>query len=261
MKLKLAIFTLLCSVGLAACAKLDAPQPGRYRAALNLKGGEAPLMLQIANEGKQLRLSLLNGDEPLVATDLRVENGALHALLPNVGELQAKFRSNALSGEWRVTDAQGKTTVIPFDAKLNANYRFVAKPLTDNADVSGSWTLDATPLSSSNSAHNAMPPALQLAQTHDAVDGTLAVPGSDSRAVFGQVQGDDVYLTAIGAEQVLLFKGKVNAQGNLEGKVWINLDEAQNWSAKRSVDQPAASSFIRTDATRQVAFPWAIPTQ
>lgn len=243
---------------LSACAKLDAPQPGRYRAELELAGGKAPLLLQIDGDSPQLRVALVNGDALLDAADATVREHQLHATLPNgAGEIQARFRSKTLHGEWRLRDAQGNATVLHFSAKLNAHYRFVEQPSTDNADVSGDWTLH-------NTGHIGAP-VLQLTQTHDAIDGSMQLPGSAARMIFGQVHGDDVYLTAIGNGEVWLLRGRVNAQGNLQGQLWINAGAAQSWSAQRQEAHADAAVAVEPndapDQTRTVAFPWAIPTK
>jgi len=260
MKLSPALLSLVCLAAVSGCAKLDAPEAGDYRAALTLQGGEAVLPLHIDRSGRNIQLNLKLGDHSLAASEVRVQDGQLSAVLPDhLGELQAKIRSNGLSGEWRIADAQGKSAVLPFDAKLHATYRFEEKSLTDNADVSGFWNLNAAALHVGDAAS----PALQLAQTHDAVDGTLLLPNNEHGIVFGQVHGDDVYFTVVGAGQVTLMKGKVNSHGDLEGKLWANSNEAQSWSAKRSEDEPAAAALFESndDTTRRVAFPWPIPTK
>jgi len=262
-KLNFAPSAVLClvSVALAACSKLAAPLPGHYRAAIELKGGEAPVQLQIAQQNGQVQLSLLNGDDTVNATEVSVQNGELHALLPkHAGELQATFTSQGLSGKWQLADTQGKTTTLPFTARLDARYRFIDKAATDNADLTGYWQLDhSVQLTAQQASANAMPIVLNLKQTHDAVDGVLIVSDSEQLNLCGQVHGDDVYLSAIGAGQIVLFKGKVNSHGELEGKLWRNSSAAQPWTAKRNLDQPTLDAV--GDGARQVAFPSAVPLQ
>jgi hypothetical protein len=259
-KLNLATSAVLClfSVALGACSKLAAPLPGHYRGAIELKGGEAPVQLQIARQNGQVQLSLLNGDATVNATQVSVQNDELHAVLPNhVGELQATFTSKGLTGEWRLVDTQGKATKLAFTARLGAQYRFIDKPTTDNADVTGYWQLDqSVQLTAQQASASAMPIVLNLRQTHDAVDGVLTVSDSEQLKLCGQVHGDDVYLSAIGAGQIVLFKGKVNSHGDLEGKLWLNSSEARPWTAKRTLDQPTIDAV--GDGARQVAFPSAV---
>jgi len=249
----------LVSVALAACSKVAAPLPGQYRAAIELKGGEAPVQLQIAQQNGQVQLALLNGEEAVNATEVSVQNRELHALLPKrAGELQATFTSKGLTGAWQLVDTQGKTTSLPFTARLGAQYRFIDKPATDNADITGYWQLDhSVQLTAQPASASALPVVLNLKQTHDAVDGVLVVPDSAPLNLSGQVHGDDVYLSALGAGQIMLFKGKVNAHGDLEGKLWINSSEAQAWTAQRNLDQPTIDAV--GDDARQVAFPSAMP--
>lgn len=258
MKSSLRVFlsVLWCATALAACAKPDAPVAGRYRATLELSGGEAVLWLDITNEPQPHLIVVSDGQS--LSGEIHIQNGELQATLPNrIGKLQAKFRNTALRGEWRLTDVRGQTITLPFHATLDADYRFIERSLTDNADVSGVWSLHAPPLTTEPTTNDAASSILQLVQTHDAVDGRLPTDG-DSPVIFGQVHGDDIDFTVIGDAQVALFKGTVDKHGELHGKFWLNRDEAREWSAQRMTNQVGVTP---DDATRKIAFPWAIPTQ
>lgn len=255
---KLRLLIPLLALLLSACARLDTPTPGDYRAYVELRGGQVPFVLRVSNEGARPQLWLVRDGAAVPATGVQSKQGAISAQLPNgSGSLQATIRRKTLKGEVRITDPQGMTQTLPFAAELNQSWRFVEQAGTDNADVSGYWQLEAI-----SPNHFATPVIMQLSQTHDAIDGQL-LPDSGLESgqrlqLYGQVNGDEVYLGGLGQGRALLFKGKVNAQGELQGDLWTNLSTAQPAVARHTTE---ATLSEETEALRQVALPWAVPTR
>jgi hypothetical protein len=252
----LKILVPLLALWLAACSKLSAPVAGDYRAYVELRGGQVPFVLRVGNEGGVTRLWRIQDGEPVAATEVRIQDGTLQAqLAQGAGALRVSIGRKTLKGELRITDPQGKLQVLPFAADLGQTYRFVEHSSTDNADVSGYWQLEAI-----SPNHFSAPVTLQLSQTHDGIEGQL-LPSDPSMGqsvhLSGQVQGDEVYLGSVDQGRALLFKGKVNAQGELQGELWINLSSAQTAFARRMNDTPAATEEV----LREVALPWAIPSR
>lgn len=251
------LLTLVLLTGLlGGCGKLDAPTPGTYRAEVKLRGGEVPFELQIKQEQGRTTLAMAHGDEWVPLTGVTLQEGDLRAQLPDAaGALRATIGRGELNGQVLVTDPQGKAHALPFSAQLDKNYRFVEKPSTDNADVSGYWQLEVM-----DHQHFTKPVTLQLMQRFDAVDGQLLLPNGQV-AVLGQVHGDEVYLSSFGQGRAMLFKGKVDKQGELQGEAWVNLNAASSWVARRMQDDEVATLQAAEEPVRQVALPWSIPTQ
>ncbi len=248
---------VLCASLLGGCGQLDAPTVGTYRAYVKVRGGEVPFELQITRQNGATALTLLHGDETAPATGVQIKEGQLQSELPDgIGALQAQISKNQLKGELKLTDPQGKLQALPFAADLNSHYRFVEKPGTDNADVSGYWQLEAI-----SPEHFATPVTLQLQQQFDAVDGQLKLPDGKLIHVLGQVDGDTVYLSVLGQGRAVLMQGKVNTHGELQGELWTNLSTANTWIARRMSDEAAALEQTPDTQVRQVALPWAIPAQ
>ncbi len=242
---------------LGACGKLDRPAPGTYRAQVTLRGGEVPFELQVNDENGQATLAIVRDDELQPLTGVVLKEGKLEAQLPDAaGTLHASISRGELKGEVRLIDPQGKPQTLPFAADLDDHYRFVEKPGTDNADISGYWQLEVI-----SPEHFAVPVTLQLQQRFDAVDGRLLLPDGKQVAVYGQVNGDVVYLSVLGQGRALLLKGKVNQRGELQGESWSNLSAARNWVARRMLDEQAVSLTPQDETVRRVALPWNIPTQ
>ena|GEM_PF-1835755 len=251
-----ALLCIALMLPLSACHRLDKPVPGTYRAHINLRGGEVPFVLQIDEQQHTPVVSIKHGDTLVPATGLKLQDGALDVELPDaIGALHAEMGRDELHGELRLTDSHGKPVVLPFAAELNKPYRFIETPLSDNADIAGYWILEAI-----SPEHFAEPVTLHLEQRFDAVDGQLRLPDGKQLTVFGQMHGDEVYLSALGYGRVLLFKGKVDARGELQGEVWANLSNVKTWVAKRMSEELAqAAAEQENSQVNRVALPWAIP--
>lgn len=252
LRLTIVYFALALLVG--GCQRLEKPVPGTYRAHINLRGGEVPFQLQISEQQGATLMSIQRGEVLQPATGLKLQDGDIDVEIPDTGALHAEVGRDNLRGELRLIDNHGKPVVLPFAAELNQHYRFVEQPNSDNADIAGYWTLEAI-----SPEHFAEPVTLHLQQRFDAVDGQLRLPDGRQLSVLGQVHGDEVYLSALGFGRVLLFKGKVNTHGELQGEVWANLSNVKTWAAKRMTDEQA-SAAEQVDSSRTVALPWAIPS-
>lgn len=248
------LMSLALSVLLAACGRMDTPAPGTYRSYVKLRGGEVPFQLEVREQDGQWALNRVNGDELQPATHLQLQQGSLRAELPDAaGTLQVTLERNAMKGELHLTDHLGRPQTLPFGAELHQDYRFIEKSSTDNADVSGYWQLEAI-----SPEHFSTPVTVQLQQHFDAVDGQLRLPDGRQLSLLGQVKGDALYLSALAQGRALLFKGKVNQQGELVGQLWTNLSNAHNWVARRMVDPPDITP-AETDSLRPVLLHWAVP--
>lgn len=242
---------------LSACSKLDAPTPGAYRAHVTLNGGEAPFELRVNQQNGRTLVAIVHDDQLQPATGVIIKDGRLVAQLPDAsGTLNAEIQRDELKGELQLTDPQGKVQHLPFIADLNRHYRFLTKPSTDNADVSGYWELQTN-----DAAHFTAPLTLKLEQHFDAVDGELKLSDNQVLQLIGQANGDELYLSALGHGRATLFKGRVTSQGELQGYLWSNLGDAQPWHARRLSDKQVAALSNEADQARQVALPWNIPTQ
>ncbi|MGE0114551.1 MAG: hypothetical protein AB7T07_06670 [Steroidobacteraceae bacterium] len=253
MKRLFPILSILWISLLAACSKLDMPEPGTYRACVKLRGGEAPFQLQISEQHGSTLIGILHDGELQPATHLTVQDGQLTAQLPDAaGTLHARIGRGILTGEVRITDPQGQSQTLPFTAERDRHDRFVAEASTDNADVTGYWLLDAP-------GSFPAPVTLQMNQHFDAVDGQLHLPDGSTAFLLGQTHNDTVYLSALGQGRAMLFKGSVNEHGELQGELWVNLSNAIPAVARRMTDEQAAALQDSEEQVRKVALPWNIP--
>lgn len=218
---------------LSGCSsRVSQPQPGTYRAVLELPGGEAPFGLEVAIEERHPVLYLTNGSERTRVPNVGIVDNELHATFPGYeNSLRATMHRDALDGTVTLIKAGGVEQVIPFKAQLGKTYRFFPDSKTDNADVAGRWEVTFTDDSGKASRAVAL-----LQQHHDRVTGTFITASGDHRFLDGQVHGDELRLSTFAGGLVYLYKLQVTRGGTLEGEYWQGLNGHEQVSARRNED-------------------------
>lgn len=221
---------LLAAATIGGCSShVSEPVIGRYRAVLELPGGEAPFGLDIAREDDKTVLYLSNGTERTRVANVTVNDGELSAVFPGYeNTLQAKLSRDGLEGNVTLIKAGGVEQVIPFKAKLNETWRFYPESLTDNADVAGRWEVTLT-----DSEGNATKAVALLEQSHDRVTGTVMTPTGDHRFLEGQIHGNELQLSTFAGGLAYLYRLRV-VDGALQGDYWQGLKSHEKVAANRN---------------------------
>lgn len=241
---------------LAACTQRPAqPTVGQYRATLQLPGGEAPFGLLIAREGNDYTLTLQNGDERTIVTDVTVTQGEFHAKFPGYeNRLRAEFSKNGLEGDVTLIKAGGKEQVIPFAATLGEQARFFDSPLAPAANMTGRWELVLKDAAGETTT------AVGIFNQKDTrVTGTVMTPTGDHRYLEGQISGDDVRLSTFSGGLAYLYHLKLIGQATLQGEYWQGLNWHEGISGQRndaaSLDEATFETTVEPDATLSFSFP------
>jgi hypothetical protein len=202
---------------LAGCeSRSREPQTGSYRAVLEVQGQELPFGLEIAQQSGRYVLTLVNGEERVRVTDVSLADGQLTARLSKDGNtLSARVRGGTLEGEVSLQREDGTPEVLPFSAEFGQSWRFVETPLTDNADVSGRWTVTYTGDAGGTTTGRA-----ELTQSFERVTGTVLAPTGEQRSVAGEVRGDELFLSGFDGVSADLYRARLDADGNLAGDHW-----------------------------------------
>jgi thiol-disulfide isomerase/thioredoxin len=228
---RLVLTGLLATI--AACGRpVDEPHTGRYRATLQLPGGEAPFRLDVSKENDRFVLYLENAAERTRVDNVTLDHGELSAVFPGYeNSLKARMYRDRLEGTVTLIKDRGKEQVIPFQAQLQdknaAAYRFYEAPLSDNADLAGRWEMTLTSDGKSN------PAVAIFEQQHDRITGTVMTPTGDHRFLEGQVHGDEAQLSTFAGGLAYLYKVRVSHQGELEGEMWQGLASHSTVKARR----------------------------
>ena len=221
-------------VTIAACGRpVDEPRTGRYRATLQLPGGDAPFGLEVSKENDRFVLYLENAAERTRVENVTLADGELTAVFPGYeNSLQARLYRDRMEGKVTLIKDRSKEQVIPFQARLQekgaAIHRFYKAPLTDNADLAGRWEMTLTSDGKSSAA------IAIFEQQHDRITGTVITPTGDHRFLEGQVHGDEAQLSTFAGGLAYLYKVTVNRHGELVGDMWQGLASHSTVSARRN---------------------------
>ncbi len=260
---------MLLPLPLRACARLLAPlsllslltavtgcgpspvEPGTWRGVLDIPGGELPFGLELTRrqegERETWQASLVNGANRLEITDVRVNGGRLEMSIPGyVNIVRARMRRDRLEGNFTLVDRGGGEREIPFVARRGESHRFFAEPHTDNADVSGRWSVTFT------DATGAKVPAIaEFRQRFHEVTGTFLTTMGDYGYLAGEMRDDRLYLSTFDGARAYLLHAALTPQDELHGTSWSAGGEQQQFVARRDeaaeLDDPYAITRIRDD--------------
>jgi thiol-disulfide isomerase/thioredoxin len=225
---------------LAACHGGDAPaagapvadnsvKMGTYRVVLQTPGGELPFGLELAQKDSKPVGYLINGEERLLLSDVKISGPHLEIGMPGyLNVLKADASGNELRGEIFLVKPNAKNQHVPLHGILGENYRFFSTPASDNADVSGRWAMKL--IDDSGESEVVLG---EFSQSHDVVSGTILTTTGDHRYLAGQVKGDELYLSTFDGAHVFLYKAKIAADGSLDGDWWSGLAYHEKWTGRR----------------------------
>ena len=223
---------LLAAAGLAGgCESRSRElQSGSYRAVIELPGGELPFGLEVARENDRPVLLLVNGEERLRVDDVAVAEGQVTAKLVGPGNtLTARVTGKRLEGEVSMQSPGGGREALPFRAQLGQAWRFFEAPSTDNADVSGRWTVTFVGEQGSEE-----PDIAELTQSFERVTGRFPTPSGESGLLAGEMHGDELYLSRFDGASATLWRARVAGDGALVGEYWSGSSEPRRFRAVRS---------------------------
>jgi hypothetical protein len=234
------------------------PEPGRYRAVLDVPGGELPVGLEIERDGAALALVLVNGPERTPPAPVAVTGDRLTATLPGGGTLSATVRGDELTGEVVLAGPQGQRQALPLRARRGEAWRFHAQPLTDNADVAGRWALGYGETAAAPTA------VAESTQSFEQVVVRLRSGTGENWTLAGEIHGEELALSRFDGERALLLRGRLQEDGRLDGELWSAAAGARRFTATRDPDaalvgEPAAEAAPAATDEAPVGHPAVTP--
>ncbi|HEU4530462.1 MAG TPA: TlpA disulfide reductase family protein [Steroidobacteraceae bacterium] len=213
-----------------ACGGSDRIEPGLYRAALELPGGEAPFGLELERRNEGWVAYLINGPQRVEVTQVTVKGRRLSMSFPGyVNTLEAKVDDGELEGEVVLVGHDAVEHRIAFTATPGQTHRFSAEPHTDNADLSGRWAVEFV-----DREKNAKTPAIgEFRQQFHEVTGTFLTPAGDTGYLAGEVRDEELQLSTFDGGRAYLFKARLLPDGKLQGTWWSSLAPPQEFGARR----------------------------
>ena len=228
----------------AGCGRLGADlEPGRYRAVLEVPGGDLPFGLEVAREDDTPVLYLVNGAERIRVPDVAVADGRLTATMPGFqNTLTAAIDGDRLEGEVTLVRPGGGQQVLPFAAERGQTWRFFETPSSDNVDVSGRWEVTFT-----SDAGRETRGVAEFEQSFEQVTGTILTPTGDHRFLAGEARGDEVFLSCFDGARAYLYRLRVDEPGELVGEYWSGQTSHQRLRAVPNPEAALDSSPVATN--------------
>ncbi|HAA20917.1 MAG TPA: alkyl hydroperoxide reductase [Cytophagales bacterium] len=201
-------------------------QSGRYRAQLDAQGQILPFEFEVAQEGEDQVIYLLNAGERLRVDELTYRNDSVIIRMHIFdATLKGKINGKSLTGTW--SKDYYDDYVLDMTAELTEAPRFSASASTDGASVDGHWKV----IFSSEGPEN---PALgEFFQTGDEVIGTFLTTTGDYRYLEGIVDGNQLKLSTFDGEHAFLFVADMDSEGNLNGNFWSGEHWHETFTATR----------------------------
>jgi peroxiredoxin len=218
-------------------------QAGSYRANVELPGGKnVPFGLDVAREETGTVLYVLNGAERIRLDEVKVTANQLQARFPGYETtLSATAEGSGLTGNIALAHTDGKMLRLPFRATLGETWRFYPDALPDNADFAGRWDVSFT-----DAAGRRTPGVALLEQSFEDVSGTVQMPAGDQRFLAGESHDEELRLSRFDGGAVVLYEGRLDAQGQLVGETWSDRTGPQRFVAVRNPDAAMDSAALAT---------------
>lgn len=213
---------------------------GRWRAWLDVPGGELPFELESQGRPGEISFTIFNGSEaiPVPQVSATVADGVRLGFPHYDSEIRAQpgLEGARLDGTWRKRRGPNTWTEIPFHAALGAAPRFALAAggdggAADPAAWSGRWAVRFA---------DAADPAVGVffARADGVAQGTFLTTLGDHRFLAGNASATELRLSTFDGAHAFLFRATLDAEGRLTGDFWSGATHHETWTAQRD---PAAS--------------------
>lgn len=211
---------LVLLIMLNACSPDSTPQVdglrvGPWRAVLQLPGGELPFGMSVsARDGKPV-VTLINGDNRVEVTEITIKDDTVAMLMPGFeNRIDARIDEGVITGTLTMVKAGGKLQKIPLVATHGQAWRFFEQATPSSDSIAGRWAITFGP------ADKPSPAVGEFTQQGSRVFGTVMTPTGDHRYLDGELRNGELQLSKFDGGHVFLYRGKLLADGSLQGKFY-----------------------------------------
>lgn len=211
---------------------------GRWRAWLDVPGGELPFLMESRGAPGALEFTILNGSEAIAVPLVRatVADGVVLGFPHYDSEIRAQsgLEGSRLDGAWRKRRGPNTWTEIPFHAVAGDAPRFGGGDAAADLDPAawlGRWRVQFA---------GAEDPAVGIlfARADGAAQGTILTTLGDYRFLAGEVTRTALRLSTFDGAHAFLFHAALREDGSLGGDFWSGATHHETWTAVRD---PAAA--------------------
>lgn len=212
----LVLFVMLNACSRDTTPEIDGLRVGPWRAVLQLPGGDLPFGMSVsARDGKPL-VTLINGNSQVEVTEITVQDDALVMLMPGFeNRIDARIEDGVINGTLTMVKTGGKLQKIPLVATHGQAWRFFEQPATrtnPQQSIAGRWAITFGP------PEKPSPAVGEFIQQGSRIFGTVMTPTGDHRYLDGELRDGELLLSKFDGGHVFLYRGKLQADGSLQGK-------------------------------------------
>lgn len=216
-------------------------QPGTWRVVLNTQGQEIPFLMEAAEKNGKTELYLLNGRERILLDEIDQQNDSLKIGLHMFdADLIAHIDGTRMTGRFVKNDTP-TPYAIPFTAVHGQTNRFAANPAPATFDFGGKWEVVFT-----DNEGNSTEAVGVFDQKDNQLSGTFLTETGDYRYLAGQVDGNQLQLSAFDGNHTYLFTAKPTADSTLQGEFYSGMTGHETWTATRNPNATLADANTLT---------------
>jgi thiol-disulfide isomerase/thioredoxin len=227
MKLRSVLTALLFFIVASSVSAQTKLQTGIWRGVLsNSAGNPLPFNFEVKDTAGHQQLIVMNGDERLKVTDVRMVGDSVFIRMPLFdSEFKLKLSGDSLKGQW-IKHLGIKDAAMDFTAKPNQAWRFFNAGAAPKLNVTGRYTAIFGDTTQRDTTVG------EFKQTAAGVTGTFLTTSGDYRYLQGAVKDDSLYLSCFDGGHAFLFIAKINADHSLtDGKFYSGYSGLDHWTA------------------------------
>lgn len=203
-------------------------QTGMWRGVLKTSNGtELPFNFEVNDTGNAQQITVINGDERLKVTDVKVDGDSVFIRMPLFNsEFRLAKGKTALSGKW-IKHLADMDAVMAFTASPNTPWRFLVAPKDPQNNITGKWS----------ATFGVGKPGMEnlvgvFEQKGTKVTGTFLSTTGDYRYLEGVLSGNKLLLSCFDGGHAFMFAADVNFKNILSnGKFYSGASGLDFWSA------------------------------
>ncbi len=244
-------FALIAVLALPSVALAEDPlKTGLWRGEIDQYGTTIPFQFEVVEEADGRAVFLINGPERMRVEELDYKGGTSFGFeFPSYSAwLRGEVSEGMLTGTVHFERGGGVTHDLPVTAEHGVAWRFHPEPAEDYADVAGTWetTIRYPDLGFDQKAIG------HLQQEGPYVFGTFETQVGDFRYIAGEVRGNELMMSSYDGGYSQLWRGTLDADGNLAGIFASTTYLEAEWEARRNpearLEDPESLTYLKEGA-------------
>lgn len=240
---------LCCLLLLSACEQempFDERLNGDWCIELQLdESHRLPIAVRLESDSAGRVLQVRNGDELVEAHELSVVGDTVVARFAVFDtEFRFGFSSDSTLAGVYIDRSRTGDYRIPLYGVRGSHKLFGKRP-DATTDIGGNWSVGFSP-----NSPEAYPAIGSFRQVGNDVEGTFLTTTGDLRFLSGSVSGDSVFLSGFDGAHALLFKARVQGDGDsIAGTFWSGIHWKEHWKGVRNEEarlpDPESLTWLR----------------